>query len=339
MPARTLRGAIVGAATLLGKELAEELNSAATAVAWDLTLLDTPESSVQITSAGDEALLIQPVSAEAFASMDTVFFAGEAETALEFWEAAHAAGASIVDLTGALEGKPQVLVRSVFVEGGTTPDMTTIALVPAHPVAIMLSLANTKLRALGLTAMAATVLLPASEMGAAGIEEMHQQTVGLFSFKPLKKEIYDAQVAFNVVASLGQDAKVDLDAVKQKVDRHVGVIGSGSANDLLAVQMLQAPVFHGFTASVFVELTAGTSLKAVRQALQGGVVQLSEDEAPSNESVSGKGDVLLRVTVAKSHGGSAFWLWMAADNLRFAARNAAACALELLALRPAGRVN
>jgi len=33
-----------------------------------------------------------------------------------------------------------------------------------------------------------------------------------------------------------------------------------------------------------------------------------------------------------------FWLWMAADNLIFAAENAVACAMELAKLRPAGKV-
>jgi aspartate-semialdehyde dehydrogenase len=36
--------------------------------------------------------------------------------------------------------------------------------------------------------------------------------------------------------------------------------------------------------------------------------------------------------------GSAFWLWMAADNLRLVARAAASCAAELAALRPASPV-
>jgi aspartate-semialdehyde dehydrogenase len=71
MTGRVLRGAVVGASSLLGKELAEELNDSA--AAWDLTLLDTAEAGGQITSAGDEALMIQPVSVEAMAGMDVVF--------------------------------------------------------------------------------------------------------------------------------------------------------------------------------------------------------------------------------------------------------------------------
>ncbi|MEO6966172.1 MAG: hypothetical protein ABI076_09810, partial [Acidobacteriaceae bacterium] len=35
---------------------------------------------------------------------------------------------------------------------------------------------------------------------------------------------------------------------------------------------------------------------------------------------------------------SRFWLWIVADNLKFAAKNAVACALELNRLRPRGKV-
>lgn len=338
MAGRILRGAVVGASTLLGKEVADELNSAVSIV-WDLTLLDTDESGGQITSAGDEAMVIQPISAEAFIGMDVVFFAGEAKTTLEFWKTAHDAGASIVDLTGVLDGQPSVLVRSPFVEGNRPLNLTTTTVVSAHPAAIMLALAATKLRSLGLARMAATIMQPASELGDAGVEEVHQQTVGLLSFKPLKKDIYDAQVAFNVVASLGSAAKVNLEGVQAKIGRHLLALSDDDMEDAIALQLVQAPVFHGYTTSVFVELEQGTGEDAVRRALHGKVLQVAEEQSPSNESVAGKGEVLLRVMPTPSKTGAAFWLWMAADNLRLAARNAAACALELAELRPTSGVN
>jgi aspartate-semialdehyde dehydrogenase len=333
MAGKILRGAVVGASTLLGKELAEELNGA-TNVVWDITLLDAEDAGGTITAAGDEALVIQTISALSFVGMDVAFFAGEGSTALEFWKAAHAAGASIVDLTGALEEQPQVIVRSPLVEGGARPDLATVAEVSAHPAAIMLALANAKLRSTGLMRMAATVLQPASELGNAGVEEVHQQTVGLLSFKPLKKDIYDAQVAFNVVASLGAAAKANLADTREKIHRHIGILAGDAAADSVTLQLLQAPVFHGYTASVFVEMSQALDEEAVRKVLLGDASQLLEEESPSNEVAAGKGEVLLRVAVTTAMEGSAFWLWMAADNLRLAARNAAACALELVQLKP-----
>jgi aspartate-semialdehyde dehydrogenase len=337
MAGKVWRGAIVGASSLLGKELAEELSVAAD-VSWDLTLLDAEDAAVTITAAGDEATLIQPIAADSFVGVDLVFFAGEGSTALRFWKAVHAAGASIVDLTGALEGQPHVQVLSPLVAGGAAPDLATIAAVSAHPAAIMLALATVRLQSSGLLRLAATVLQPASALGNAGVEEVHQQTVGLLSFKPLQKDIYDAQVAFNVLAALGTEAKTSLTTTRDTVVRQIGVLAGHNAAERVTLQLLQAPVFHGYTASVYVELSQDLEESKLRKILVGDQSQLLDEESASNELASGKGEILLRIGAAGPTSGSAFWLWMAADNLRLSARNAAACAAELLRLRPASGV-
>ena len=77
MAPRTLRAAIVGASTLLGRELAEQLNQASGAM-WDIALLDDEDAIGQMTVAGDEPLVIQPLTPGAFERMDVVFFASDA---------------------------------------------------------------------------------------------------------------------------------------------------------------------------------------------------------------------------------------------------------------------
>ena len=76
--ATNLRGVVVGASTLLGKELIEELNTSETA--WDLRLADTGESSGQLVAGGDEALVVQPLSPDIFEARDVAFFAAEPQT-------------------------------------------------------------------------------------------------------------------------------------------------------------------------------------------------------------------------------------------------------------------
>ncbi|MGA7159251.1 MAG: Asd/ArgC dimerization domain-containing protein [Acidobacteriaceae bacterium] len=333
MDGKGISGAIVGASALLGKELSDELNESQT-VTWDLRLFDAESSGGTITSAGDEALVIQPVSRDSFSGIDVVFFAGEPSTALEYWKPARAAGASIVDLTGALTAQPGLLVRSPLIEGGVRPDLTTPAEEAAHPAAVMLAMAATKLLPLGMRRMAVTILQPASQAGNAGVEELHKQTVGLLSFQPLKKEIYDAQVAFNLTAALGETSTVDLQKAAQKIQKQIAAIAPSLPEDTLSLQLLQAPVFHGYTASVFIELADEVNAETVRKALSAGQSPLQEDESPSNETAAGKGEVLFRIAPGFVTAGKTFWLFLAADNLRLAARNAAACALELTQLRP-----
>ena len=305
-----------------------------------------------MTSLGDEAVVIQPISAEAFAGLDAVFFAGEASTVMQFWKAAYLSGAAVVDLTGALEGQPHVLVRSPLVElstashaepsaAGSKPDGMTLAEISAHPVSVLLALVEVRLGPLGFSRMVATVLQPASEMGNEGVDEMHQQTVSLLSFKPLQREVYDAQVAFNLVASLGEGARMDLARTTEKVQRHIGLL-AGRHIGLLAgeeavrstrLQMLQAPVFHGYTASVWVEMSQRLSAETIRGALvKDG--QMVEEDSAGNQMAVGRGEVLFRLGSEQASETDSFWLWIAADNLRLAARNAVACALELIEQKP-----
>ena len=63
----------------------------------------------------------------------------------------------------------------------------------------------------------------------------------------------------------------------------------------------------------------------------------AHEEAPSNQSVVQEPGIALALTEDSAAADSTrgFWLWIAADNLKLAARHAVACAEELAALRAA----
>jgi aspartate-semialdehyde dehydrogenase len=314
-----------------------------------VVLLDDDDAG-QVVAAGDEVTFIQKLEADSFAGMDFVFFAGDAATTSKYWKTARLAGASIVDMTYALEAEPGVVVRGPWlnpmVEGGLNPqagpDLATPAVVTAHPAALTLLLIAKRLQAkFPVRSIAATFFEPASEHGRAAMDELHQQTVSLLSFQSLPREQYDAQIAFNLVPALGEAAKVKLAETKQRIADHFAALAVKSTADL-ALQLVQAPVFHGYVASVLVEI-GGTALpEQIELAAYGehvGVVA-AESDPPSNISAAGQADILLRVSSAAASGGASdkFWLWLAVDNLKLAALNAIACASELARLRPQGKV-
>ena len=105
---------VVGASSLAGKELNEELASSPLA-ASDFVLLDVEDAVGQIAAAADEVSFIQRLEASSFQRMDFVFFAGSPETTRKYWQDARKAGASIVDMTYALEGEAGVLVQAPWV--------------------------------------------------------------------------------------------------------------------------------------------------------------------------------------------------------------------------------
>ncbi len=339
---------IVGASSLVGKELSDELGESLLG-ASDFVLLDEDEAAGQITATGDEASFIQRLEASSFEKMDFVFFAGTAEVTKKYWHNARKAGASIIDMTYALAGEKDVPARAPWVgealaaktQNGPELDLTTSAVVAGHPAAVILALVAARLQAkLPLKSVAATVMEPASENGRLAMDELHQQTVNLLSFQTLPREQYDAQVAFNLLPSLGEAAKVKLVVTERRIREDYAAF-SGGLLPPLALQVVQAPVFHGYTVSMLVEVGQSATAEQIEAALVGEHMDIvsGESDPPSNLSAAGQEDIMVRVSEdIGSDGVSRFWLWLAADNLKLAALNAIACAGELRRLRPLGKV-
>ncbi|MBS1801634.1 MAG: segregation protein B [Acidobacteria bacterium] len=347
MAGRLYRIGVVGASSLAGKELADELGESLLAASNVVLLDDDEDAAGQVTSAGEEPAFIQKIEPETFDGMDFVFFAGDAEAARHHWQEARRAGASIVDLTYALEAEKDVLVLAPWASEaigavGRAPDLKTPAVIAAHPAALMLALVAGRLNArVSIKSLAATVMEPASEHGRAAMDEMHQQTVSLLSFQTLPREQYDAQVSFNLLPALGENSRVKLAQTELRIRTQFAQL-AGGALPHLALQMVQAPVFHGYVVLLLVELDRPAAMEDVEAALQGEHIDLIGDdgEPPSNLTAAGQEDIVVRVTgeFGDAETSSRFWLWLAADNLKLAALNAIACAVELRKLRPSGKV-
>jgi aspartate-semialdehyde dehydrogenase len=341
------RVGIVGATSLAGRELSEVMQESQLAAA-EVVLLDDDEGTEgQLTATGDEAAFIQKVEEGAFERLDFVFFTGDGARTRQHWPQARRSGASIVDMTYALEGEKDVLVRSPLAEmvidgpaksRGASPDLKTPGVVAAHPAAVMLAIVAGALKAkLPVSRITATVMEPASEHGRAAMDELHQQTVNLLSFQNVPQEQFDTQVAFNLLPELGRASKVNLVEVGRRIQEHYRLLGQ----DVLPpveVQMVQAPVFHGYAASVMVELDSPVKVEDVEAALSEEAIEIATEEPPSNLSVTGMKTVMVRVNGDAKGPTKWIWLWMAVDNLKLAAMNAISCALELSRLRPSGNV-
>jgi aspartate-semialdehyde dehydrogenase len=336
------RAAIVGAASLRGKEVAEMLNERNFPAA-DIRLLDDDESMGQLEAMGDEISFIQRVRAEQFEHVDFTFFASDQECTRANWKDARDAGSAIIDLSSALENEPGASVRSVWAERELgqipTPDLQPGPCIAAHPVAVTLALLLLRAKKAGAIRRAvATVFEPASEHGQRGMDELHQQTVNLLSFQTLPKDVYDAQVAFNMVARYGQKSQPALDSVEARVSRHYQKIaGPGAPQPSLL--LLQAPVFHGYALATFLEMSSPVDVQALSLALAGDHVTIpgAEEDSPSNVSAAGQAEIQLSLKLDPVQP-NGVWLWAAVDNLRISALTAVECAESMTATRPTGKI-
>jgi len=251
----------------------------------------------------------------------------------------------VLDLSGALDQETGVLVRAPWLDSGAvTPDLFTPAVVPAHPAALAIAQLVERLgQAAAVRFVAATVLEPASQYGRAAMDELHQQTVNLLSFQALPRETYDAQAAYNLIAGVGENARIRIATSTARMRRHYQAL-AGNSLPPMALQVIHAPVFHGHTFSIVVELERPAAITALEEALGGDHVDLvlEDTDSPSNLAATGQNDVLVRMRpeLVQRHPGETgrVWLWAASDNLRLNAQNAVACALDMRRLRPQGTV-
>jgi len=184
----------------------------------------------------------------------------------------------------------------------------------------------------------ASVFEPASEHGQKGMDELHQQTVNLLSFQPLPKDVFDAQVAFNMIARYGHKSHPPLDSAETRILQHYRLIAGESAPNP-AMMLVQAPIFHGHALAVFLETETQVELGKLAQGLSGDHVSIpsADEESPSNVSSAGQADIQLAIRndVTNPNG---IWLWAAADNLRISALTAVDCAESMAAARPMGKI-
>ena len=336
------RVAIVGGATLKGRELKEVLADR-NFPAQDVRLLDDEESLGQLESVGDEPTFIQSVLPEHLENVDFTFFASDEQYTRNTWQMARKAGSDIVDLSYALEGQAGALLRAPWVERelGTAPkvDFAEATVVVAHPAAVVLALLMLRAQRVGnILRAVATAFEPASEHGRRGMDELHEQTVNLLSFQQLPKGVFDTQVAFNLLDRYGEKSLPSLAKVESRIQRHFQSIVRGKLT-VPSLMLLQAPIFHGHAFSLYLELDSAAQIEELTAAISGEYVDVLQgsEEAPSNVNAAGQEQIQV-FTRRDAQNPNAFWLWAASDNLRIAAVTAVECAENMIASRPRGAV-
>lgn len=335
------RVAIVGAASLKGKELKDVL-AGSDFPAEEVRLLDDDESLGQLDAVGDEVTFVQGVQAQQFERVDLAFFASDAAFTHKHAALARQAGSAIVDLSGALEEEAPVRAPRVEMElagaAAKKPHGTSAstAVVTAHPAAVVLALLLGRVQqAAGVRSAVANVFEPASEHGKRGLDELHAQTVHLLSFQSMPTDVFDTQVAFNLLSRYGEESKPTLESVERRIRAHFEKITAGRL-PVPSLMLVQAPTFHSHSFSIYIEAQKKISVQELGKALNRGMVTVTEGaaEAPTNVSAAGQDQVqvALRPDPAQENG---WWLWATADNLRIAAFTAVDCAQLLMEARPA----
>ena len=202
----------------------------------------------------------------------------------------------------------------------------------AHPVTIVLCHILLRLASrIEISTAAANVFTPVSQLGPRAIEELQKQTVNLLSFQKAPREIFGAQLAFNLLPQLAGSGSTRLDALQARLGGEIGPYLAGRT-PTPAVRLLQAPVFYSLAISLYVETAARINPVRAAELLAGNGMRLrrASDPVSSQIEVTGTDDILIDSVVSDAGRPQGLWIWAVADNLRLAAQNAVQIAENLI---------
>jgi aspartate-semialdehyde dehydrogenase len=289
-----------------------------------LLLLETEEYAGLLKEFAGDIQITQILSPDAFRDIDIAFFA----CSPEIINAYAASGSPFPELTIDLTQTGRE--GTLFLSGVTDAR----ALKPSgyfinpHAASIVLARVLSALhRSFGVQAAYVTILEPASERGTAGVDELQEQTVSLLNFQQVESKVFSGQLAFNVLPETGVSSRTE------------GLL-RGQLQTLLSpeirmprIAVVQAPVFHSHSFSLFVDLISPPSPADLRDQLQkaSSSIVLREDEnSLSPVSVMGADQINIGRIAADPNSPGSFSMWIVVDNLRITAANAVQTAEHIM---------
>jgi aspartate-semialdehyde dehydrogenase len=343
--------ALVGSESLLGREIRDLAATADPQLHLRLIAADE-EKSGTLTRLGDEPAVVEQLDQDTLSSARAVLLAGSAESSRKALElAGDTPDFAIVDLTYAAEERPDARLRAPMVEIGMvefemaesadwlpedSPEDAAVHVI-AHPAAIALALFLRRLQFHDpIHRSVIQIFAPASEHGVKGVEELQNQTVSLLSFKSLPQAVFDAQIGFTMLAKYGQEAPIALDESELRIERHLatllGLPGDGEGAPMPSLRLIQAPVFHGYSFSAWVQFEENPGVEALENGLAIPPVDVRSGELdpPNNVGQAGQGGISIGAIAPDRNQPEACWFWLTADNLRLAAENAVMVARQLV---------
>ncbi|HZS54180.1 MAG TPA: Asd/ArgC dimerization domain-containing protein [Bryobacteraceae bacterium] len=320
---KALSVALIGAETLLGRELEEVIKDRVQ------DALVHPFSASGEGNFGEEEgepIFVEPFTAEVLSKNSAVVIAGSREGATKAYDLAQATNSKpiTIDCTGYLEEKPETRILSPLGELFSLQQGWLYEI--AHPAASALVLVLARLGGYqDIKQVIVHIFEPASERGHRGVSELQKQTTNLLSFKPLDKTVFDSQVSFNMLAQYGEEAPVKLASIEQRIIRHLTTLLSRqpktAAIPNASVRLVQAPVFHGYSMSVWVQFENTVNATEAGEALASAQIEVrrAQDTAPDNVGVASQSGLIVGDIRVDENNPRAMWFWIVGDNLRLTA--------------------
>jgi aspartate-semialdehyde dehydrogenase len=257
--------AIVGATGAVGIEMMKVLERRNFPVA-SLRLLASPRSAGKSLEFRGVPIVVEPLAENSFEGIDIALFSAGGGISREYAPHAVKAGAIVVDNSSAFRMDPEVPLIVPEINAADTVSHSGILANPNCTTAITLMAVHPLHKAFGLVRIIAASYQAVSGTGARAIEELRDQVEAIASGKPVFKEVYPHQIAFNVlphVDSFLEDGYTREEMKMQNEGRRIMHLPHFTAS----VTCVRVPVYRAHSVAVTAEFEKPVSLEKAREVL------------------------------------------------------------------------
>jgi aspartate-semialdehyde dehydrogenase len=331
---RNLHVAVVGATGAVGVEMIKTLEKRNFPVG-KLTLLASARSVGKRLGFRGNEVTVTELTRDSFRGIDIALFSAGGGISREFAPIAAQTGCVVIDNSSAFrmdDAVPLVVPeinaadvkqhKGIIANPNCTTAITLMALYPLH-------------KALGVTRIFASSYQAVSGTGAKAIEELERQVGQIVSGKPVTKEVYPHQIAFNVLPQVDSFLPTGYTKEEMKMQNEGRKI-MHHATFRASVTCVRVPVYRAHSVAVSAEFERPVTVEAARAILSKApgidlVDAPEKSEYPLPLYVTDKYNCQvgrIRVDCAMDNG---LCFWVAGDQLlKGAALNAVQIAEELL---------
>lgn len=328
--------AVVGATGNVGREMLQILHERHFPVSEVIALASEKSAGREVSFGDDQRLVVQDLAKFDFDDIDIVLSSAGAKVSADFAPRAAAAGAVVIDNTSHFRMDPDVplVVPEVNPEAIAqfkkkriiaNPNCSTIQLVcvlkPLHMAA-------------GIKRVVVSTYQSVSGKGKEAMDELFNQTKGIFVNQSPEKGVFTKQIAFNVIPHI--DVFMDSGDTKEEWKMAVETKKILDPKIKVTATCVRVPVFVSHSEAVNIEferpITTEEARQAIRQQKGCSVVDMRADEGyVTPVEVAGEDNVYvsrIREDITVENGLN---MWIVGDNLRKgAALNAVQIAERLI---------
>ena len=257
--------AVVGATGAVGIEMIKTLEKRNFPVG-KLTLLASARSVGKRLKFRGEDVTVQELTKDSFAGVDIALFSAGGSISKEFGPIAAKAGCVVVDNSSAFRMDESVPLVVPEINGADVKQHKGIIANPNCTTAITLMALYPLHQAFGVKRIFASSYQAVSGTGAKAIEELERQVGQIVAGKPVTKEVYPHQIAFNVLPHVDSFLPTGYTKEEMKMQNEGRKI-MHHASFRASVTCVRVPVYRAHSVAVSAEFEKPVSVEAARKVL------------------------------------------------------------------------